>query len=484
MKESRQLYRIFFTYIASLENLPSRFHTRSDTNWVVQAQKIARGFEMFGFRKYRGITIYAAKTKALISCVVKISCAFILQVICSFVFAYAKAGFLMIQLIFIVYLNKKTKEEVTSRSKKEEEVLVYPKENDLLVQCINPRTLKSNQMTYFMRPAAEQFTRGQAETPVPSSVLTINTASEGKTSLRKNSTVQTKQKVLETTLQMKTCTKQTYGGVLSLVKENVCTIIPKKGVLSLPTNTIVLNPGILPQMQGSVANVPNVVIRTLGTSESMGNINAAKAATSLTEIKVGSKRSAADVRNTIKLADRMDSEKEQSERAILGHVPVKCTPVIPISGPIPVVPNLKNYDSSQGGALGLAVPKLEPEDTFEAQKEVESCTESPGAEGDSLNLDYVVVKEEVEGDDEAEEAGIAEEVDPDWVPGDWEPAEEESQDSDWEPPVAKKQRKGSDSSSVSSQVYECGVQTPCKWFLSYFDNTVKFLNFGTQKTLL
>ena len=385
----------------------------------------------------------------------------------------------MIQLIFIVYLNKKTKEEVTSRSKKGQEVLVCPKENDLLVHCINPPTLKTNQMTYFMRPAAEQFSRGQAETPVPSSVLTTNTASGGKTS----STLETKQRVVaprqtyiqcytsqeETPLQRKTCTTKTNGGVLSLVKQNVCTIIPKKGVLSLPTNTIVLNAGILPPMQGSVANVPPVI--RIGTAESMGNINAAKAATSLSEIKVGSKRIAVDVRNTIKsdklvtdgdLEDRRVRGQEQSESAVPGPVPVKCTPVAPVSGPIPVVPNLKNNNSSQGGVLGLAVPKKEPEDSFEAQKEREGCTESPGAEGDSLNLDYVVVKQEVEVDDEMEEAGVAEEVDPDWVPGDWETAEEESQDSDWEPPVAKKQRKGSDSSSVSSQVYECGGQTPCK----------------------
>ena len=47
----------------------------------------------FGFRKYRDCTIYLAKTKVLIRCVVTA------QLICAFVFAMQKAGFLMTRLI-------------------------------------------------------------------------------------------------------------------------------------------------------------------------------------------------------------------------------------------------------------------------------------------------------------------------------------------------------------------------------------------------
>ena len=53
---------------------------RSDTNRAVQPQK-------------RDCTIYVAKIKALISCTVTA------QLICVFVFAFAKAGFLMTQLV-------------------------------------------------------------------------------------------------------------------------------------------------------------------------------------------------------------------------------------------------------------------------------------------------------------------------------------------------------------------------------------------------
>ena len=48
----------------------------------------------FGFRKKRDCTIYVAKTKALISCAVTA------QLVCAFVFAYAKSGFLMTWLIY------------------------------------------------------------------------------------------------------------------------------------------------------------------------------------------------------------------------------------------------------------------------------------------------------------------------------------------------------------------------------------------------
>ena len=54
------------------------FPTRSDTNRAVQPQKLAKGW------KFR---IYVAKTKELISCAVTA------QLICVFVFAYAKSRF-------------------------------------------------------------------------------------------------------------------------------------------------------------------------------------------------------------------------------------------------------------------------------------------------------------------------------------------------------------------------------------------------------
>ena len=62
------------------------FPTRSDRNRAVQPQKMARGLK-FQIRKKRDCTIHVAKTKALISSV------FIAQLICSFVFAYAKSRF-------------------------------------------------------------------------------------------------------------------------------------------------------------------------------------------------------------------------------------------------------------------------------------------------------------------------------------------------------------------------------------------------------
>ena len=46
-------------------------------------------------------TIYAAKTKALISCAVT------MQLICAFVFAYAKSGFLM-HSSFVTYQSEKS----------------------------------------------------------------------------------------------------------------------------------------------------------------------------------------------------------------------------------------------------------------------------------------------------------------------------------------------------------------------------------------
>ena len=63
------------------------FPTRSDTNKAVQPQKMGYRFEIFGFRKKRDCAIYLGKTKALIVCAVTA------QLICAFVFEYAKSRF-------------------------------------------------------------------------------------------------------------------------------------------------------------------------------------------------------------------------------------------------------------------------------------------------------------------------------------------------------------------------------------------------------
>ena len=63
-----------------------------DTNGAVQQQKMARAWN-FGFRKKRYRTIYVAKTKVLISCLVTV------QLICVFVFSkMQKTGFFMRRL--------------------------------------------------------------------------------------------------------------------------------------------------------------------------------------------------------------------------------------------------------------------------------------------------------------------------------------------------------------------------------------------------
>ena len=69
-----------------MKNPSSGFPTMSDTKRIEQPLKIARGMK-FGLRKWRNCTFYVAKTKALISCAVTE------QLICAFVFAYAKSSF-------------------------------------------------------------------------------------------------------------------------------------------------------------------------------------------------------------------------------------------------------------------------------------------------------------------------------------------------------------------------------------------------------
>ena len=66
------------------ENLSSGFPTTSNTHRAVQPQKMARGLTC-EIQKVEGCTIYVAKTKALIIAPV--------QLICAFVFAYAKSRF-------------------------------------------------------------------------------------------------------------------------------------------------------------------------------------------------------------------------------------------------------------------------------------------------------------------------------------------------------------------------------------------------------
>ena len=60
---------------------------------------MARGLK-FGFRKQRDCTIYEAKTKALISCAVTA------QLICVFVFAFAKSQFSHNEAHIIIYINR------------------------------------------------------------------------------------------------------------------------------------------------------------------------------------------------------------------------------------------------------------------------------------------------------------------------------------------------------------------------------------------
>ena len=78
---------VYIICAASYENLSSGFPTRSYTKRAVQPQKIAKGVTFL--RKKRDCTIYKAKTKALTSYAVTA------QLICAFVFAYAKTGFLI-----------------------------------------------------------------------------------------------------------------------------------------------------------------------------------------------------------------------------------------------------------------------------------------------------------------------------------------------------------------------------------------------------
>ena len=65
-------------------------------NWTVQPQRMTGGLK-FGFRKLRDCTIYVVKTKELI---------------CAFVFAYVKIGFLMTWLKLLAHLSRRLKGEL------------------------------------------------------------------------------------------------------------------------------------------------------------------------------------------------------------------------------------------------------------------------------------------------------------------------------------------------------------------------------------
>ena len=68
-----------------MRNLSYWALTRSDTNWAVQPQNTTRGLK-FGIKEDEGL-YYIAKTKVLINCIVTG------QLICAYVFAYAKSRF-------------------------------------------------------------------------------------------------------------------------------------------------------------------------------------------------------------------------------------------------------------------------------------------------------------------------------------------------------------------------------------------------------
>ena len=72
--------------------MSSWFMSRSDSNQLYShRRRLAAG--NFGFKKNRNCTIRVAKTKALISIAVTA------KLICTFVFAYAKCGFFLTQLV-------------------------------------------------------------------------------------------------------------------------------------------------------------------------------------------------------------------------------------------------------------------------------------------------------------------------------------------------------------------------------------------------
>ena len=70
----------------SLENLSLWVRTRSDTNWAVQQQKMARGLK-FRIQEIEGLNYLCSKNKDADQLHIN------LQLICAIVFAYAKSRF-------------------------------------------------------------------------------------------------------------------------------------------------------------------------------------------------------------------------------------------------------------------------------------------------------------------------------------------------------------------------------------------------------
>ena len=167
---------------------------------------------------------------------------------------------------------------------------------------------------------------------------------------------------------------------------------------------------------------------------------ATKAAPSHYDIKTRPKRSAAATKSPLKFGiyvdeiddmELSDNEQEQIKSAAATVTEpssedsqVKYTEIVPVSGPIPVV------------------PKLNTEDSFQTEEFSEGSATFSGAMGEFANVENIVVKKEAESDIEA--GVVMEEEDPDWKPG------------------TKKRRKSSGSRSVSSPVNASGDQAQSK----------------------
>ena len=230
----------------------------------------------------------------------------------------------------------------------------------------------------------------------------------------------------------------------------------------------------------------------------------AKSAPSPSDTKTRPKRGAAATKSPLKFAiyigenedveELYDSELEQSESTVVTvtepgpkETPVKYTEIIPVTGPIPVVPKLDTEDSFQVQQYDVeelsdseqeqsvstaatvtepgpeetpvkyteivhasgptpVVPKLDTEDSFQTQEYDEGSAEFSGAVRGNFNVENTSGKKEVELD--IEEGDIIDVEDPDWEPG------------------TKKKRKSSGSHSVTSPVNVSEGQEQSKLILS------------------
>ena len=167
----------------------------------------------------------------------------------------------------------------------------------------------------------------------------------------------------------------------------------------------------------------------------------AKVAPSPSDTKTRPKKSATAMRSPLKsdiyvgenedVDELSDSEQEKSESAArtvteLGpeDTPVKYTEIIPVSGPIPVV------------------PKLDINNSFLTQEYDDGSTVFSGAMQE-LGNDSVIVKKEAGLDDEV--GALMDEEDPDWEPG------------------TKKRRQSSGTRSVVSPANVSRSQAQSKW---------------------